>query len=215
MPLGVFVVYGDPTLSSTLEASLKLALLLPLTEVHQLQKVKKALYVFLQVLCATSAPLVCQLDSQSFSVLLEILQQGITKSTEGNIQELACLALDSILAMYYKERKKRTPLALHIEAHLTTNQNVIPSIMSDLLNLALRCKSDNLLAISRPLLIGFLLMPQPLSEQLKTQLAIMHPPDTREQVLSACTKMLEEIKDSISPQNRETFLQLIVAVRPS
>lgn len=88
-------------LQDALDVTLKMALSVPLADIMVYQKVAKAYFGLLDVLCHSHVSVVAGCDTATFAFLLSSLDTGL-KSLDSSVSSVCAAALDNLAGQYFK-----------------------------------------------------------------------------------------------------------------
>ena len=103
-----------------LDVALKIALSIPLEDIRAYQKVAKAYFSLLDVLCHSHVQVVAACDTQTFRFLLSSLDAGL-RSLDQGVSTMCAAAIDNLAGQYFNGLQasvddKPNPAALVTEA---------------------------------------------------------------------------------------------------
>ncbi len=84
-----------------LDVSLKMALSIPLEDIRAYQKVAKAYFGLLDVLCHSHVHVIAACDTATFTFLLSSLDAGL-KSLDYAVSSVCAAAIDNLAGQYFK-----------------------------------------------------------------------------------------------------------------
>ena len=84
-----------------LDVSLKMALSIPLEDIRAYQKVAKAYFGLLDVLCHSHVHVIAACDTATFTFLLSSLDAGL-KSLDYAVSSMCAAAIDNLAGQYFK-----------------------------------------------------------------------------------------------------------------
>ena len=88
-------------LQDALDVSLKMALSIPLEDIIAYQKVAKAYFGLMEVLCHSHVHVIAACDTATFAFLLSSLDSGL-KSLDSSVCSLCAQAIDNLAGQYFK-----------------------------------------------------------------------------------------------------------------
>ena len=88
-------------LQDALEVSLKMALSIPLEDIMAYQKVAKAYFGLMDVLCHSHVHVIAACDTPTFTFLLTSLDSGL-KSLDQAVCSVSAAAIDNLAGQYFK-----------------------------------------------------------------------------------------------------------------
>lgn len=98
---GVFDLYGDRALADSLEAAVRMLLVVPLQDILAYRKVARAYYALLEVVAGNHASFLAGNDSPTFAFFLLSIEAGL-RSLDERISSQCAASLDSLVSFYFK-----------------------------------------------------------------------------------------------------------------
>eukprot|EP00698_Gefionella_okellyi_P000263 TRINITY_DN10225_c0_g1_i1.p1 TRINITY_DN10225_c0_g1~~TRINITY_DN10225_c0_g1_i1.p1 ORF type:complete len:1059 (+),score=225.48 TRINITY_DN10225_c0_g1_i1:26-3202(+) len=208
---GVFELYGDPALNDALSLVLELATAVPLQDMVAFPKLSRAFYAMMEILFLHQTPTMMRLNTMQFLQLMTALSEGM-QSIDVATSTQCCSALDHLATFYFNNRHKDIPAIAAMNQHLTQQQDLFPRMLQILLNMILFEDCPNQWSVSRPLL-GMIVLNGAYFQQLEQQLTMSQPPDRREKLASAFTKLMADVAATLDARNRDRFTQNLTLFR--
>lgn len=88
-------------LQDALDVSMKMALSIPLEDIIAYQKVAKAYFGLMEVLCHSHVHVIAACDTPTFAFLLSSLDSGL-KSLDNSVCSLCAQAIDNLAGQYFR-----------------------------------------------------------------------------------------------------------------
>ncbi|DBA92724.1 hypothetical protein WJX77_011928 [Trebouxia sp. C0004] len=213
---GVFDLYGDPALKDALDVSLKMALAIPLEDLRAYQKVAKAYFGLLDVLCHSHVHVIAACDTATFTFLLSSLDAGL-KSLDYAVSSVCAAAIDNLAGQYFKGLQasaddKPNPAAQAIGEHLRQRPELLPQTLSTLFEVVLFEDCTNQWSMSRPML-SLILLNEQIYNELKHRIIASQPADKQMHLSSCLEKLMTDVQRNLEPKNRDKFTQNLTIVR--
>ncbi|KAL3918381.1 MAG: hypothetical protein SGILL_004261 [Bacillariaceae sp.] len=102
---GVFELYKDPALSSSLATALKMALSVPLDDINAYPKLSKAYYSFIEILFRSHKKTVFALDTNTFLQIMNTVHDGL-QSNDPTISSFCANTIDHLTTYYFNNQGK-------------------------------------------------------------------------------------------------------------
>lgn len=211
---GVFDLYGDPALRDALDASLEMALSIPLHDILSYHKVAKAYYGLIDALCHNHVSAVTS-DAAVFSYVLTSLDAGL-KSLDVSVSSQCAAALDSLAGYYFRHMpvtgEDPSPAGAAIAEHVRQNPDLFPRALSTLFEIVLFEDCTNQWSLSRPML-SLILVSESVYGQLRQQIIASQPADRQATLASCLDRLMQGVQRSLEAKNRDKFTQNLTVVR--
>jgi exportin-7 len=203
--LGVFELYGDTTLTTSMEISLKLCLSIPLDDLASFLKPLKSVYTFLELTSKSNMASLLKLTPVEFAHILRSLEDGLS-SFETSVALSSCVAIDNICT-YLLETTEGTDEVAAIRNVINSAQ--VPSAFSRILaiinHLAISGEFASTWSLSRPFLAVILVCPGEFQKLRDGVVAQQLTTDRRSFVEKCYTDLMAGIASNLSNKNREVF----------
>lgn len=211
---GVFLFYQDDCYSNTIKGALQLLFCnVDLSrQIMLFDKVSARYYKLIEVLFRNHLPILVDLDSTLFMMLLHTLVDGLYHPDKG-ISSFAASAIDDLATYRFKQshRKRKEPAYMKLEQHLMSNnqEDIFFNMLISLFSLILFEGASNLWAFSRPIL-SLILNHEQYFKQISNNITAQQPDSTRNQVSEAFDSLMENVLPNLETRNRDRFTQNLV-----
>ena len=208
---GVFELYNDRALESSLDVALQMALSVPLDDVNAYPKLSKAYYSFIEILFRSHRKTVFALDTTVFMQIMTTVHDGL-QSSDATISSFCANTVDH-MATYYFHNTGKDKVEMHnLNKHLTAQPNLFSSLTSTLFNLLLFGPPSNHWAVMRPML-SLMLASETSFTAYKDHLLSTQSPENQLKLQEAVTNLLSDVNRSLDSANRDRFTQKLTAFR--
>jgi exportin-7 len=102
---GVFALYNDQALDSSLDITLQMALSIPLDDVVAYPKLSKAFYGFIEIIFRNHQKTVFALDTLVFMQLMTAVHEGL-QSSDATLSSLCANSIDHLATFYFQTNGK-------------------------------------------------------------------------------------------------------------
>eukprot|EP00053_Salpingoeca_punica_P016645 m.158193 g.158193 ORF g.158193 m.158193 type:complete len:1075 (+) comp17011_c0_seq2:97-3321(+) len=210
---GVFQLYGDNALDSSLNAFVELFASIPLEDLLNYPKLSKDFYFLLVSITHDHMSLLARLDPTTFRYLGEAIYLGL-KSLDTNISTQCCSSLDNILTYFFTglAKTKQDDAMVALSQLMNTCVGVFNQMLTYSLNVVMFEDCKNLWSLSRPMLALVLLQPAYFREAQERILPIL-PSHKQQQVMDCFTMLMEGVDSTLSSRNRDRFTQNLAIFR--
>ena len=203
--LGVFELYGDTTLTASMDTSLKLCLSIPLEDLASFLKSLKSVYTFLELSSKSNMATLMQLSPAEFSHLLRALEEGLS-SFESSVALSCCVTIDNICTYMLGTTEGSEDLA---NIHKLVNAPQVPVAFSRILaiinHLAISGEFASTWSLSRPFL-GIILVCQNEFQNLRDGVVAQQLTEDRRRFVEKCySDLMLGINSDLTTKNRESF----------
>ncbi|MED6204293.1 hypothetical protein PIB30_008113 [Stylosanthes scabra] len=212
---GVFELYGDRALSDALDASLKMTLSIPLSDILAYRKLTRAYFALLEVLFNSHLTFILNLDTNTFMHIVGSLESGL-KGLDTSISSQCASAVDNLAAFYFNNitmgEAPTLPASVNLTCHIAECPNLFPEILKTLFEIILFEDCGNQWSLSRPMLSLILLSEQIFSD-LKVQILSSQPIDQHQRLSLCFDKLMADVTRSLDSKNRDKFTQNLTIFR--
>ncbi|KAK7409753.1 hypothetical protein VNO78_00042 [Psophocarpus tetragonolobus] len=212
---GVFELYGDRALSDVLDASLKMTLSIPMSDILAYRKLTRAYFAFLEVLFNSHISFVLNLDSNTFMHMVGSLESGL-KGLDTSISSQCASAVDNLAAFYFNNitmgEAPNLSASVNLARHISECPNLFPEILKTLFEIILFEDCGNQWSLSRPML-SLILINEQIFSDLKAQILSSQPMDHHQRLSSCFDKLMADVTLSIDSKNRDKFTQNLTVFR--
>lgn len=213
---GVFDLYGDPALKDALDVALKMALSMSLEDIRAYQKVAKAYYGLLEVLCNNHLQVIATCSTDTFAFLLLSMDTGL-KSLDQGISSQCAACVDNLAGQYFKglqagPDEKPNLAAQAIGEHLPRCPDLLPQILTTLFEVVLFEECANQWSMSRPML-SLILLNEQIYSKLQSQIIASQPVPKQAQLSSCLDRLMTDVQRNLEAKNRDKFTQNLTMVR--
>jgi exportin-7 len=212
---GVFEMYNDLSLASSMALALQMCLAVPQQEIAGYLKALKPYYLFLELATRSHMPKVLELDAGPLTTLLSSIEEGLL-SFDNGVSVQCCAAVDNIIMFLYQQLKNtRSSPEQERARRLLTEADPrspvqVPDCLRKLLHLMFQLvmtgEFTSTWSISRPLL-GLILLHEAHFVQLKEQLATTHSQieERRTKLRSCFDDLMNGVEQNLTTKNRDLF----------
>jgi exportin-7 len=210
---GVFALYGDRALDSALEASLYMALTIPLPELLEFPKLAVAFYTYLSVIFRNHLEAVVTLDSPTFMRLVGALRQGLD-SLDDTISSLSAAAIDHLATWQFRNGRKDTRPAKALAGHLAARPRLFADQLTLLFKVVLFTSGGctNQWSLGKPVL-SLILASDEAFRTVRKQLCATQSPEKAAQLEESFEKLIADIRPNLEQGNRDRFSQQLAIFR--
>eukprot|EP00941_MAST-03F_sp_MAST-3F-sp1_P000272 g272.t1 len=210
---GVFSLYGDRALDAALEASLFMALSIPMQDLLEFPKLSKAVYTYLAVIFRNHIDVVLALDNRVFMQLINTLTQGL-QSLQDVVSSLSAAAMDHLATYHFRNSRKETQASRALSAHLRMQPSLFGDWLAQLLKVVLFTNSGctNQWALGKPVL-SIILADDKAFQTVRQQLAATQKAEDIPLLERALEKLVCDIRPNLEQGNRDRFSQQLAVFR--
>jgi len=208
---GVFALYNDQALDSSLDIALQMALSVPLDDIVAYPKLSKAVYGFIEILFRNHQKTVFALDTGVFMQLMTAVHEGL-QASDATLSSLCANAIDHLATFYFQTNGKDKVEMHNLNKHLAAQPNLFSSLTATLFNLLLFGPPQNHWAVMRPML-SLMLASETSFSAYKDHLLSSQNPENQAQLNEALNKLLGDVSRSLDSANRDRFTQKLTAFR--
>jgi exportin-7 len=211
---GVFQLYGDTCFTDALGVVLRLALSIPLQEITAYQKLAKAFFSLIDVLCAAQAHLVASFDPAIFVKLFQAVDEGL-RSTDPAINALCCTTLDNVMSWYLAARRKPAgsqglEQSQAFEQKLGLQPDIVSHFFLHLFRIILATDCQYLYSVARPLHVLLIAAPQAYEGVRASIVAAQPVLAQQEKLAETFQRLTADVSGKTDPKSRERFTQNLV-----
>jgi exportin-7 len=200
---GVFELYGDQSLSQSLNLALQMCLSVPFQDLQSYQKPLKSYYFFIELASRNHMGIIMQLQQEPVSRILLSIEEGlISFDTTVNMQ--CCAAVDNIVNYVYPLRTKQNDDGLKVQQFLGYTPPPLRRILHVIMSLVVSGEFSSTWSISRPLL-GLILLQEQAFFELKEQLISSQIQERQTKMRSALDELIVNVKDGLNAKNKDSF----------
>ncbi|KAL1308930.1 hypothetical protein AAHE18_17G141600 [Arachis hypogaea] len=212
---GVFELYGDRALSDALDASLKMTLSIPLSDILAYRKLTRAYFALLEVLFNSHLTFILNLDTNTFMHIVGSLESGL-KGLDTSISSQCASAVDNLAAFYFNNitvgEAPTLPASVNLARHIAECPNLFPEILKTLFEIILFEDCSNQWSLSRPML-SLILISEQIFSDLKVQILSSQPMDQHQRLSLCFDKLMADVTRSLDSKNRDKFTQNLTVFR--
>ncbi|CAL1139660.1 unnamed protein product, partial [Cladocopium goreaui] len=201
---GVFELYSDNSLSNSMALALRMCLAIPLQELNAYLKALKPYYYFVELATRGHMPKVMELDSGTFSQLMQSVEEGLL-SFETGVQMQSCAVVDNVISYFHSQLTgKSTPEQDRVRRFLQEAPQCLQKILHLMFQLVMTGEFSSMWSISRPLL-GLILLHDQHYLQLKEQLINQQIEEKRAKLRSYFDDLMTGVENSMNTKNKDHF----------
>ncbi|XP_059589432.1 ran-binding protein 17 isoform X2 [Alligator mississippiensis] len=212
---GVFKLYGDNHFDNVLQAFVKMLLSVSHSDLLQYRKLSQSYYPLLECLTQDHMSFITSLEPNVLIYILTSVSEGLT-ALDTIVSSSCCASLDYIVTYLFKHIAKEGKKPLRCKEisqegqrllhFMQQNPEVLPQMMSILMNTIIFEDCRNQWSVSRPLL-GLILLNEKYFSELRASL-ITSQPDSKREVLNQCFRnLMEGVEQNLLVKNRDRFTQ--------
>jgi len=200
---GIFNLYNDDALSTSMSVALRLSLAIPLSELTAYVKAMKPYFHFLVMATRGHMSLVMELCNESVVTLLQNLEEGLL-AFEPDVVRHSCTTVDHIVTYVHTLLQgKPTPELERVRSVLSKMSVYFAKIMRQMFQLVMTTQFT-VTNLCRPLL-GLILLNQDHFLELKAQLLQTQIEERRGKLQGSFDCLMSGIEDTNTPENKDRF----------
>jgi len=202
---GVFELYSDNSLSTSMSLALQMCLSIPLQELNAYLKALKPCYTFLDLAARGHMPKVMELETPMLVTLLLSLEEGLL-SFESGVSMQCCATVDSIVS-YMNEQlhsSKISPEQERVRRFLQEAPQSLQKILALMFQVVMSGDHGSTWSISRPLL-GLIILHEQYFLQLKEQLVTALLEERRPKLVGYFNELMSGVESSLTTKNKDHF----------
>jgi len=208
---GVFELYNDKALESSLEIALQMALSVPMDDIVAYPKLSKAYYSYIEILFRSHKNTVFALDTTIFMQIMTTVHDGL-QSSDATISSFCANSIDHLTTYYFNNQGKDKAEMRSLNKHLAAQPNLFSSLTATLFNLLLFGPPQNHWAVMRPML-SLMLASESSFAAYKDHLLSSQSPENQAKLNDTINKLLADVSRSLDSANRDRFTQKLTAFR--
>jgi exportin-7 len=200
---GVFELYGDQSLSQSLQLALQMCLSIPYPDLQAYQKPLKSYYFFIELATRNHMHLVMKLNAEMMQQILLSIEEGLI-SFETGVSMQCCASVDNVVNYVYNNRAKQNEEGNSVRAFLGMTPPPLKRILQLIMSLVVSGEFSSTWSISRPLL-GLALLQEQAFFELKEHLVAQQIPERQAKMRSALDDLMSGVKDGLNAKNKDNF----------
>eukprot|EP00927_Polykrikos_kofoidii_P004360 TRINITY_DN11721_c0_g1_i1.p1 TRINITY_DN11721_c0_g1~~TRINITY_DN11721_c0_g1_i1.p1 ORF type:complete len:1091 (-),score=216.08 TRINITY_DN11721_c0_g1_i1:82-3354(-) len=201
---GVFELYNDPALASSMELALRMCLAIPLPELGAYLKALKPYYFFLELATRGHMAKVMELDVASLTTIMQSIEEGLL-SFESGVSMQCCATVDNVITYFHAQSKERaSPEQERVRRFLAEAPQCLHKILQLMLQLMMTGEFSSTWSISRPLL-GLILLHGDYFLQLKDQLVANQVEEKRAKLRGFFDNLMNGVECNLITKNKDHF----------
>jgi len=212
---GVFELYADNSLSSSMALALRMCLAIPLQELNAYLKALKPYYYFLELATRGHMSKVMELESVMLTTLLSSIEEGLL-SFETGVSMQCCATVDNVITYFHSQSSTRpSPEQDRVRRFLTEAPQSLQKILHLMFQLVMTGEFSSTWSISRPLLGLILLHEQYIPSlglagpffflQLKEQLVNSQIEERRPKLRGYFDDLMSGVENNLNTKNKDAF----------
>ncbi|ORX44194.1 hypothetical protein BCR36DRAFT_130483 [Piromyces finnis] len=211
---GIMKLYNDKSLTEAINTYYKLMLYAPLNDMINIPKLSKAHFSLLETFSNDQMMNTDNFNTEAFLYIIKSCAEGI-KQFNNSISTEACAVINQICTTVFKETEKgvnpnnKTHILVQF---LNQYPQTIPYLLHNMLDVVIFEDCPNNWSYSRPLL-GLILLAKEDFISYTNKLIQCQIPERRESFSQQLSGLMENVEDSLSNKNRDTFTQNLVVFR--
>lgn len=195
---GIFELYGDQALVTTMNLAMQMALSTPISELVVYQKAMKPIYNFLIFSTKEHMNRVCSLEAQAAEQFLHLMEEGFV-SLDKDTTTKSCSAVENVCQYLYDQKDKQNVEGKAAQAFLHTQSEKLVKLLQVVLQV-LTCGSfEYTYQLSRPMFGLVVLFPQQFTV-LKEQYVASRLPESQ----AMYQQLFENIFNDVEPKMIKT-----------
>ncbi|KAI9208668.1 exportin-7 [Polychytrium aggregatum] len=208
---GVFALYNDQALVVALNVVSEMVLQIPMKDIMAYSKLCSAYFSFIDVFSSKQMMEISDLDPNFLLYILRSCGEGL-RSVETLISTLSCNTIDYIVTFLFKQSQLEKRRVHYLIRRFQEMPQIIPFLLSRLMEVILTDDPQNQWSLSRPLLVLALLSPEYFEYYTQTLVHFQVP--ERQEFLRKCfASLMDGIEQSVASKNREKFTQQLLRFR--
>jgi len=212
---GVFELYADNSLASSMALALRMCLAIPLQELNAYLKALKPYYYFLELATRGHMSKVMELESVMLTTLLSSIEEGLL-SFETGVSMQCCATVDNVITYFHSQSSTRpSPEQDRVRRFLTEAPQSLQKILHLMFQLVMTGEFSSTWSISRPLLGLILLHEQYIPSlglagpffffQLKEQLVNSQIEERRPKLRGYFDDLMSGVENNLNTKNKDAF----------
>jgi len=202
---GVFELYADTSLSSSMAIAWQLCLAIPLAELTAYLKALKPYYFFIELAYRGHMPKVMELEPAMLQQLLLSIEEGLL-SFDPSISMQCCASVDNIVSYFHSQLHGGKPgiEQERVRRFLTEAPTCFQKILYLMIQLVMTGEFNSTWSISRPLL-GLILLHETYFLQIKEQLIAQQIEEKRPKLRGYFDDLMSGVEQNLSNKNKDHF----------
>lgn len=201
---GVFELYADNSLSSSMALALRMCLAIPLPELNAYLKALKPYYYFLELATRGHMSKVMELEPTMLTTLLLSVEEGLL-SFETGVSMQCCAIVDNTISYFHTQSSSRpSPEQDRVRRFLTEAPTSLQKILTLMFQLVMTGEFSSTWSISRPLL-GLILLHEQFFLQLKEQLVNSQIEERRAKLRGYFDDLMSGVEKTLNTKNKDAF----------
>jgi len=200
---GVFELYGDQSLSQSLQLSLQLCLSIPFNDLQAYLKTLKGYYQFIELATRGHMTHMMMLTPEALSQILNSVEEGLLSFDTG-VSMQCCAAVDNVVNYFYEKRTATTEDGQRVRAFLEQPTSPLKKMLVQMMNLVQSGEFSSTWSISRPML-GLILLQEQAFLEHKEGLIAVQIPEKQAKMRQCLTDLMEGVKEGLNAKNKDQF----------
>jgi exportin-7 len=201
---GVFELYADNSLSSSMALALRMCLAIPLQELNAYLKALKPYYYFLELATRGHMSKVMELEPVMLQTLLSSIEEGLL-SFETGVSMQCCATVDNAISYFHQQSSARpSPEQDRVRRFLSEAPGSLQKILHLMFQLVMTGEFSSTWSISRPLL-GLILLHEQYFLQLKEQLVNSQIEERRAKLRGYFDDLMTGVENNLTTKNKDAF----------
>jgi len=202
--LGVFELYGDQSLSTSMALALQMCLAIPFQELNAYLKALKPYYYFLELATRGHMSKVMELESPMLVTLFHSVEEGLL-SFESAVSQQCCATVDNIVTYFHAQATgKATPEQERARRFLAEAPQALQKIMYLMFQLVMTGEFSSTWSISRPLL-GLVILHEQYFVQMKEKLINQQIEERRPKFRQYFDELMAGVDSGLQTKNKDRF----------
>eukprot|EP00927_Polykrikos_kofoidii_P043595 TRINITY_DN37677_c0_g1_i1.p1 TRINITY_DN37677_c0_g1~~TRINITY_DN37677_c0_g1_i1.p1 ORF type:complete len:1104 (+),score=161.54 TRINITY_DN37677_c0_g1_i1:42-3314(+) len=203
---GVFDLYGDNSLATSMTLAFRMCLAIPLPELNAFLKALKPYYFFLELTSRSHMPKMIELEPVMLATLLASVEEGLL-SFDQSVAMHCCACVENVATFIYQQQRsnKMSPEQERVRRFLHEAPHVFQKILQLMFQLVMTGESSSAFwSIGKPLLVVILLNEQHFF-QLKEQIIAGRVEEKRAKLREYFTELMAGVENSLTSKDKDKF----------
>eukprot|EP00397_Hematodinium_sp_SG-2012_P002865 GEMP01002873.1.p1 GENE.GEMP01002873.1~~GEMP01002873.1.p1 ORF type:complete len:1098 (+),score=232.07 GEMP01002873.1:197-3490(+) len=200
---GVFDLYNDNSLATSMNLCLRMCLAIPQQELTAYTKTFKPYYLFLELATKSHMGKVMELDASMIAQLLSSVEEGILNFDHG-ISMQCCASTDNIVAYFFQNQDKQAPDGEQVRQFQTVQSQSLRRILKLMFHLVMKGEHISTWSVSRPLL-GLILLYHEEYQQIRDNLVAAHLDERRQKLVQSFDDLMSGVENNLTTTNKDHF----------
>jgi len=200
---GVFDLYHDNSLATSMNLSLRMCLAIPLHELAAYAKTFKSYYCFLELATKSHMAKVMELEPAMLAQLLASIEDGLLSFDVG-ISMQCCASTDNLVAYFFQHQDKQNQDGEQVRRFQQSQGQSLRRVLQLMFNLVMNGEHNSTWSISRPLL-GLMLLYQEDYQTIRDNLVQQHLEERRPKLINLFDELMSGVENNLTTKNKDHF----------